>query len=65
MKRIPTLAYIGLFIGLAFFFLLCVTRLAYFHNNFFQRNHIVIGVVSFVIAGVIFALNYHKGKKKF
>jgi hypothetical protein len=62
MKRNP-LAFIGVFVGLAFIFFL-VTRFAYLPNNFIQRNHIVLGFISVAIAGVIFGLNYHPGKKK-
>lgn len=64
IKKLPVLAFVGLFTGLAFYFLLGVTRFAYFHNDFFQRNHIVLGLISLVIAGVIFAVNYHPGQKK-
>lgn len=63
MKRFSLLL-IAIPAGLGFVFLFFVTRLAYFHNSFFQRNHIALGLLSLFIAAVIFKLNYKPGKKR-
>lgn len=53
---------IAVFAGLAAIFF-GITRFAYLPNNFFQRNHILLGLICLSIATVIFALNYKPGKK--